>query len=229
MRKSICRIAIVLSVLLTASFAQAEDAQKSALPAEFAAAAAKLDKAATVDGVADKDEYPSRTLAIKQTPEREKIQGEAASARVFHDAKTLFVAVTVPFKNAASLSKGESWGTNDGAEVCFRDASGAKPGPTFIIHGFASGKHECSTEGGAPSEASDKLEKAVKFAAKVDKQSWTGEWAIPLQTAGITYKPGLSLGFNLGAWRAETSEWIVWRGAQGPTFELDNGGLLKLE
>ncbi len=197
--------------------------------AEYVFTAAKRDKAADIDGVANKDEYPSKTMVMKQTPERSAIQGEAAVARAFHDGKNLYVAITVPFKVGSTVSKGEGWGQDDGAEVCLRDASGTKPGPTFIIHGFASGKHECTTEGGAPGDKTEKLDKAVKFAAKIDKQSWTGEWAIPFQVMDIQCKAGLVLGFNVGAWRSENGEWIIWRGAEGATYELDNGGKLTLE
>jgi hypothetical protein len=220
-------LVLVASAVLLAGVTRSED--KPAVPAEFACAAAKLGKAATLDGVVEKDEYPARTLTLQQTPERAKIAGKAATAYVFHDGTTLFVAVTVPLEKAADVSKGESWGSDDGAEVCVRDASGAQPGPTFIVHGFASGKHECTGDGGAPSEAVTKLEKAVKIAAKVDKQSWTGEWAIPFEALGIRYKPGTALGFNLGGWRAENAEWFVWRGALGATYDLDNGGKLTLE
>lgn len=221
MQKSRLVAAVIMGTLLTQGLVRGEP--------EFTFTAAKCDKAATIDGVANKDEYPSQVMTMKQTPERSAIQGEAANARAFHDGKMLYVVITVPFKAGSTVSKGEGWGQNDGAEVCLRDASGTKPGSTFIIHGFATGKHECTTEGGAASDKVEKLDKAVKFAAKIDTQSWTGEWAIPLDVVDITYKPGLSLGFNVGAWRSEGGEWIVWRGAQGPTYDLDNGGKLTLE
>jgi hypothetical protein len=196
---------------------------------DFAITAAKCKKAAEINGVAAKKEYPGPALTMKQTPERETIKGEPASAKVSHDGNTLYVAITVPFKASSAVSKGETWGDSDGAEVCLRDESGTQSGSIFIVHGFASGKHECTTDGGASSDAAEKLQKAVKFAATVDKESWTGEWAIPLEAAGIRYKAGTKLGFNLGAWRSSTSEWIVWRGAEGATYQLDNAGKLTLE
>ncbi|MDD5522086.1 MAG: hypothetical protein PHI84_14805 [Kiritimatiellae bacterium] len=221
MQKNTLIAAVIMGMLLTQGLVRSEP--------EFTFTAAKCDNAAEINGVAKKGEYPSQAMAMKQTPERSAIQGQAARARAFHDCKTLYVTITVPFKAGTALSKGEGWGQNDGAEVCLRDASGAKPGSTFIIHGYASGKHECTTEGGAASDKVEKLDKAVKFAARAGKQSWTGEWAIPLDAIDISYKPGLSLGFNVGAWRSESGEWIVWRGAQGPTYDLDNGGKLILE
>jgi hypothetical protein len=191
--------------------------------------AAKRAAAATVDGKLGKDEYPSAVLTMKQTAERDAIQGAPAVARVFHDGKTLYVTITVPFDDETMLTKGEQWGFDDGAEICVRDASATAPGPTFVIHGFTTGKHECTTAGGAPEDAIRKLEKAIKFAATVDKKSWTGEWAIPFEAMSLKYKPGIKLGFNLGAWRTENREWIIWRGAQGPTHQLDDGGSLILE
>jgi hypothetical protein len=196
---------------------------------EFAATAAKRDKAAVVNGAADEGEYPAAALTMKETPMRETFEGAPATAKVFHDGKTLFVVITVPFKDGSNLSKGEGWGFDDAAEVCFCDEASLQDGPVFIVHGFANGKHESTTDGGATDAAAEKLAKAVKFAAKIDKQSWTGEWAIPLEAAGLKYKPGMKLGFNLGAWRAEDAQWIIWRGAEGPTYELENGGKLTLE
>ena len=214
---------VVLGTLLASSLTLA------AAPEEGVMTAAKRAKAAKVDGVADKDEYPAPAVSLKQTPDREAISGAPASARLFHDGQTLFVTITVPLEDAGKLSKGESWSSDDAAEVCVRDASTTQPGPTFIIHGFATGKHECTTDAGAPDAQTAKLEKAVKFAAKVEKKSWTGEWAIPFEALGLRYKPGLKLDFNLGVWRSESGEWIIWRGALGSTYNLDNGGKLTLE
>ncbi|MEI8371520.1 MAG: sugar-binding protein [Planctomycetota bacterium] len=179
--------------------------------------------------MAGEGEYPAAVLTMKQTPAREDINGSPASAKVFHDGKSLYVIITVPFKDGGNLSKGEQWVQDDAAEVCFCDASNTQAGPTFVIHGFASGKHESTTNGGATEDAAEKLGKAVKYAAKIDKQSWTGEWAIPFEAAGLKYKPGMKLSFNLGAWRSEDAEWIIWCGAEGPTYQLENGGKLTLE
>ena len=214
-------VAVMSCLALDFAMARAED--------DVTATAAKRDKAAVIDGVASEGEYPAAALAMKETPQREDINGAPASAKVFHDGKALYVIITVPFKDANNLSKGEGWAQDDAAEVCFCDASNPQAGPTFVIHGFATGKHESTADGGASDEAAEKLGKAVKYAAKIGKQSWTGEWAIPFEAAGLKYKPGMKLGFNLGAWRAEDAEWIIWRGAEGATWQLDKAGKLTLE
>jgi hypothetical protein len=70
---------------------------------------------------------------------------------------------------------------------------------------------------------------ATQFAAKVTEDSWTGEWAIPLAAAGLGYRPGSKLGFNVGALRSEANEWVIRTGTLGPTWQLDNAGTLILE
>ena len=183
----------------------------------------------TIDGAIAPGEWPEGTLALAETPDRKTAQGGPATARVCHDGRTLYVAITVPVKEARKLKLGASWGTDDGAEVCFREASGAKPGPTFGIRGFPNGAHASYTDAGAPAELARKLGEATQFAAKVGERGWTGEWAIPLSVAGIKCKPGLRLGFNVGALRSEINEWVIRTGTLGPTWQLDNAGTLILE
>ena len=71
-------------------------------------------------------------------------------------------------------------------------------------------------------------ESAVKFAAKVADKQWVGEWAIPLSAAGVAFRPGLKLGFNLGVRRTEIGEWIQWFGS-GSTWNLSEAGFVILE
>lgn len=191
--------------------------------------APQMEKAAVVDGAVGPDEYPAAVMTMKDTPYRYEINGAPAQARAFHDGKTLYVAVTVPIESADNLTKIDYWSQGDGAEVCFRAATDAKETPSFVVHGFVTGVHAAVTHGGVSDVAAEKLQKAVKFSAKVSPTSWTGEWAIPLEAAGIEFKPGLKLDFNLGVWRSESYEWINWRGTEGPTHKLDDGGALILE
>jgi hypothetical protein len=73
------------------------------------------------------------------------------------------------------------------------------------------------------------LGKVTQFISKINEDNWTGEWAIPLSGAAIPYKPGLKLAFNIGVLRNETSEWIVWLGAQGPNWKVENAGVIVLK
>ena len=112
--------------------------------------------------------------------------------------------------------------------MAFRVA-GRTNGPTFVLQGFPDGRCQTSGDAGAPSALSATLLKAVTFAAHTDAHSWTAEWSIPLQAAGIAIKPGLTLGFNLGARRMETDDWLVWAGTGRENWRLDGAGRLGFE
>ena len=190
---------------------------------------AAVAKAPTIDGVAAPGEWPGTPVAMGQTPERQPVAGAPASAFLCHDETTLYVAVTVPLKTPASVHRQGPQGVVDETEVVFRDASGARPGPTFSVLGLVSGRHELSTFTNAPEALNRAVDQSARFAAQVGANQWTGEWAIPLSAAGITVRPGLKLGFNLGTFRSETNEWLIWVGALASTLELDGGGTVILE
>lgn len=183
--------------------------------------------APTIDGVAAAGEWPS-WQTVKQHPDGSAIKTAPCRLSVGHDAQNLYVAVSVPLAKMEAMKLGERWNESDAAEVCFQDLSGAKPGPVFVIHGFATSKHESVTEAGATPAAAQALGKATTFAARVAGGQWTGEWQIPLTAAGISYRPGVKLGFNVGIHRSEANEWIQWCGS-GSTWTLSQAGVLVLE
>jgi hypothetical protein len=191
--------------------------------------APQMEKPATIDGVVGPDEYPAAVMKMNEGPDRFALNGPPAEARAFHDGKNLYVVIAIPVESSDNLTENEYWSMGDGVEVCFRLASEAKDAPVFVVQGFVTGKHAGTMHGGASQEQAAKLQEAVKFAAKKNPTSWVAEWAIPLEAAGIEFKPGLKLAFNLGAWRSETFDWIIWRGAMGPTFRVENAGILVLE
>jgi hypothetical protein len=185
--------------------------------------------AVKLDGQVAPNEWPEAVMTMKETPAREALTGPPAAARLCHDGDTLYVAVTMPVSAASKIKRGTTWGQDDGAEICFRDLSGAKPGPIFVVQGFASGASQSVDHAGAPSDLVEKLGRGIRFKSKIEDKQWTGEWAISLAAAGLQYKPGMKLGFNLGALRTENDEWIVWTGAMGPNWQLENTGKVVLE
>jgi len=188
---------------------------------------ARTNKAPKIDGVVSPDEWTKTVMTLAEDPNRAKIQGKPAVAYMVHDGKTLYVAITVPISNKAALKPGSKWGQDDGAEICFRPA--ANDVPAFVVRGFASGIVRSYSEAGVTPEAAEALGKVVRFASKLNDDNWTGEWAIPLSGAGIHYKARLKLAFNIGVLRNETSEWIVWSGAQGPNWKVENAGVIVLK
>ena len=177
--------------------------------------------APTADGVIAATEYPGTPLKVAEHPDGSALQTAPCELRLAHDATNLYVAVTVPAKQ---LKLGATWEQDDAAEVCFQ----AGEGPVFVVHGFANGKFESTSNGGAPAAAAKELGEAVRFAAKVSNGLWTGEWVIPLGATGVQLKSGLRLKFNVGVRRTETNEWIQWCGS-GATYSVDKAGMVVME
>jgi hypothetical protein len=169
------------------------------------------------------------SLALKETPGRDPASGAPCEVLLAHAGDTLYVTLTVPVKNVAALKKETVWGSNDGAEVCFQDRSGKKPGAIFVLHGFASGALQSVTDAGATDAEAARLGAAAHFTARVGDGQWVGSWAIPLQAAGIRLTPGARLGFNVGVFRSERDEWVEWAGTTSQTWLLDGAGLITLK
>ncbi len=186
----------------------------------------KITGSPTIDGILALNEWPKTVMLLQEDPARLKIQGKPAVAHFAHDKNTLFVAVTVPIMDRTALKLDSVWGENDGAEICFRPAD--KDIPAFVVRGYAGGGFHSDPDAGITHEAADALGRVTHFAAKINGDNWTGEWAIPLSGAGIKYKPGLKLAFNIGVRRIESGEWIVWCGALGQNWKVQNCGVIVL-
>lgn len=183
----------------------------------------------TIDGRLLPGEWPDAETRLSQNPNREMLGTAPCLVKACHDGQTLYIAVTVPVKDAGKLKRGGRWTQDDGAEVCLASVTGDRLGPVFVLHGFADGKSESVTEAGAPAPLAKALGQTVRYAASVGDGQWTGEWAIPFATVGVTAVPGVKVAFNAGVRRTESDEWVIWIGALGETWRLENAGLLILE
>ncbi len=208
-----------------------DSAEVKARPHNLPPVAVKKAAAPIIDGQISAGEWPDAPLILKETPQREPIKGPAASAWLAHDGARLYVAVQVPV--TGKINPGANWGDSDGAEVCLRPEDNlavGKRAPTFVLQGFTGGELQGT---GNPDEDFSKetraLGQATKYAAKVEKDKWTGEWSIPLAALGVAYAPQVRLQFNLGVRRPSTGEWVVFAGAMGANFQLDNAAVIRLE
>jgi hypothetical protein len=184
----------------------------------------------TIDGQLAGGEWPTARFSLAETPDRTPVKGLPASATMSHDAKLLYVSLAVPLPAGGKLSLGESWGQHDGAEVCLQAMRGGKSaGPIYVIHGFAGGKCESVTDGGAAAAQAKALGEKTRYAARRADDHWTAEWAIPLAALGATATPGTQLRMNLGLNRTSTAEWLVWAGTNAQNWVVANAGLIVLQ
>ncbi|MCK5806734.1 MAG: right-handed parallel beta-helix repeat-containing protein, partial [Lentisphaeria bacterium] len=108
----------------------------------------------TIDTPPGKGVWPGGTMRLAQTPEAAPLSGPPCSANVVRRGGDLLVRVTVP---TSSVTKGSSWRTDDGAEVCIRGKTADGKSVVWVIHGFAGGAYELSDEAGASAAANAAL------------------------------------------------------------------------
>ncbi|MEW6359369.1 MAG: right-handed parallel beta-helix repeat-containing protein [Planctomycetota bacterium] len=189
--------------------------------------APRLARSPVIDGRAAEGEWPGEALLMKETPGGLPISGRPCAAHVATDGERLFVHIAVPTGGPKVTTRGAEWRRDDGAEFCILGKTPDGKPVTWIMHGFAGGAHEGSSEAGAPDDAAKALANAVQFRATIGEKGWEGEWSAPLKALGIAPDAGAEIPFNLGVFRSETGEWINWVGTQGPTWKLDKAGLLR--
>ncbi|MBN8215066.1 MAG: right-handed parallel beta-helix repeat-containing protein [Spirochaetes bacterium] len=203
------------------------------VPVKAAKEAARVDvpKAppVRVDGLIPAGEYPRR-FPLKDTPRHEPPAGGPCEAAISHDGVNLNLAVKVPVRDMERLKKGETWGEDDGVEICLAVITEGTPiSEVFVLHGFYGGKADVSVEGASNPRAAKALGAALKFAPRPYNNIWVGEFSLPLSALGVNYRSGLRLAFNAGVRRSENREWIVWVGTGGPTHAVDRAGVIVLE
>jgi hypothetical protein len=192
---------------------------------------ARVAPAPVVDGEIGDGEWPGSMQSVDRLPSRWGASGAPAFAKFAYDDQCLYVALNAVLFDIGKLRKGETWGQDDGAEVCIAGAAG-----TFVLRGFAGGASACVTDAGVSAEAAAALAKAVRFSAKPYgktkndwKSGWRAEWAIPFAALGVKPEAGKRLGFNLGLYRAEDGLWRCLEGTQAENWRLDQAAQLQLK
>lgn len=201
--------------------------QGAATPrAKAVAVASPLKKAPAPDGTVADADWPA-AISLQETPDGSPLATRPCSARLATDSRNLLVRLDIPTP-ATAIAKGSEWRVSDGAEICLGGKTSDGKAVTWVLHGFADGTLEGSTEAGAPKAAVEALAAASTFRATVGEGGWRGQWSVPLTALGLAIGKS-EVPFNLGVYRSNPGEWINWVGTQGPTWKLENAGLLRLE
>lgn len=202
----------------------------------YSATTERVAQPPVIDGEIGWDEWPHKLYDLDRAPSRWSATGAPVFAKLAYDDQCLYVAINAIVFDITQLSKGTTWGKNDGAEVCITGKTPDGKPTTFVIHGYAGGTVESVTLAGAPAEAAAALGKAVRFAAKPygkTKGDWKSgcryEWAIPWDAIGLKPAPKKKIAFNLGTFRAEDKVWRCWEGTLRQNWRLDQAGTLQLK
>jgi len=193
--------------------------------------AARASQPPVLDGEIGADEWAGSLQGVDREPSRWSASGAPVFAKFSYDDQCLYVAVNVVLFDINKLSKGGAWGRDDGVEVCVAGDKG-----TYVLHGFADGSFASVADAGVSAEASERLGKAARFAAKSYgktkgdwKSGWRCEWAIPFEALGIKPVAGQKVAFNLGLYRAEDGVWRCLEGTRAENWRLDQAATLQFK
>lgn len=196
-------------------------------------AAARVNAPLRVKGEAVWEEWPGKLYALDRDRSRQQACGAPVFAKVAYDDRFLYVEAIASMFEPAEVSTGSNWGKDDGVEILI-EGKAADGRPTAVsIRGYAGGTVQSMTIAGDAKEVAARLEKEVKFAAKVTKgpsgkpKGWRGRWAIPLATIGLTPKAGMKVAFNVACYTSEFGEWHCWEGTEAG--RLEEAGTLQFQ
>lgn len=164
-------------------------------------------------------------ISLAQAPDGAPLAAAPCSASLVRVGDALHVRITVPVKDMQGITKGRSWRTDDGAEVCVQGKLPDGKPAIWVVHGFAGGAFELSDEAGVPAAANAAVQAQVAFTATITADRWQGVWQLPLKALGVATEG--TVPFNLGVFRSQDRQWINWVGTGGPTWKLENAGGLQ--
>jgi len=200
----------------------------------YAAPATRVATPPTLDGDIGSTEWPGKLFTLDREPARHNVGGAPVLAKFAYDDTCLYVAANCTMFPPAKIRSGATWGEDDGVEICLAGRTPDGEPATFVIRGYAGGAVQSVTAAQAPQDAAERLDRAVRFAAKLTKgpgdtlRGWRGEWAIPFAALGLKPEPGLKIAFNISGFYSEFGEWHCWEGTQAETWRLDQAGTLQL-
>jgi hypothetical protein len=199
------------------------------------AEAVRIAKAPVLDHEITLDEWPGKIQTLDRDPSRQLAGGAPVFAKFSYDDQFLYAEATVTMFEPAKLSKGATWGKDDGVEICIAGKTSDGKPANFVIRGYVDGTVQSATDGGASKDAAARLGKDLRFAAKIAKgptgkpKGWHGQWAIPFAALGWKPSPGVKVAFNMGAFCSEFGEWHCWEGTLAENWRLDQAGTLQLK
>jgi hypothetical protein len=188
-------------------------------------------KAPIPDGNFSADEWTGDFHRLDREPSRRSCSGAPVLVKFSWDNKFLYIGAMVTMFDSADISKGETWGKDDGMEISLGGFDKGKA-VTFVIRSYSNGTLQNVTDAGATTAAADRLGKGTKYVSKIREKpgkGWIGEWAIPVEAIGLKPKPGLTITFNMCAFVNEYDNWHCWEGTQGESWQVGQGGILKLK
>jgi len=191
----------------------------------------RVSKAPTLDGKIEFSEWPGETYQLNREPSLLIASGWFPRVRFAYDDKFLYIGGNIIMRDPGLISKGSTWGKDDGLEVSIAGKTSKGIPAIFVVRVYSEGTIQSITDAGAPAESAKRLGKEIRL--KVNNYiptragGWSCEWAIPFNALGIKPAPGLKISFNMCAFVNEYDNWHMWEGTPGKSWEVDKAGILQ--
>ena len=195
--------------------------------------AMRVSKAPTLDGNIEYSEWSGETYQLNREPSRLISSGWFPRVKLAYDDKFLYIGGNIIMRDPGLISKGSTWGKDDGLEVSIAGKTSKGAAATFVVRVYSDGTIQSITDAGAPAESAQRLRKEIRITANnfIPRRGggWSCEWAIPFKALGLKPAPGLKIAFNMCAYVNEYDNWHYWEGTQGKGWNMDQAGILELQ
>ena len=195
--------------------------------------AVRVSKAPTLDGNIELNEWPGESYQLNREPSRLTASGWFPRVKFSYDNKFLYIGGNIIMRESGKISKGSTWGKDDGLEVCIAGETSKGTPAIFVVRVYSDGTVQSITDAGAPAESAQLLGKELRTITADLKQirpgGWSCELAIPFKALGLKPAPGLKVAFNMCAFVNEYDNWHYWEGTQGKDWNMEQAGILELQ
>lgn len=191
-------------------------------------------KTPSLDGNLASDEWTGDFQRLDRESSRLSASGAPVLVKFSYDDKFLYLGAIVTMFEPEKISKGSTWGKDDGVEIALGGFTDKGKPVTFVIRTYVDGTVQSVSDAGATAPEAEHLGKEVRFIPKMKQKKgngggWIGEWAIPFRAIGLKPKPGLKIAFNMCAYINEYGKWHCWEGTQGESWQIGQAGMFQLK
>ena len=180
-----------------------------------------------VDGTLDETEWRDAGSLRLARDHGDRPATPPSLARVWYDARALYVAMDNPISAGKALRPSGDWGKVDALELALRPAGLPETAPILVLRGFPDGQFAADTAGGMAADAASRAGGTCAYGARIEGASrWTAEIAIPWAAIPGANGAPVPLQFNATCRKAADRLWIMWRPTGRHSYGVGEEGKL---
>ncbi|MBT7304322.1 MAG: hypothetical protein HN849_32610 [Victivallales bacterium] len=184
-------------------------------------------KPPVIDGVIGPVEWQGAGTLLLARDHRDRAAKPQSTARVYCDAKALYLALDNPISVGKALHREDTWGKGDAMEVALRPADLPEGAPILILHGYLNGRIGAAKSGGMSAEQVVQANQACLYGVKtISPTRWTAEITVPWAIVPGAKGSPLPLQFNVTCRKVADDLWLMWRPTGRRSYGVGEEGKL---